>query len=103
MTSHEANGNKHKHQLPIGKPVPVFNCVIHVGPNPDGSGVQARCAVMEDLVIVGRDERDALSKIATEFKQRAGELHSAGKPVPIIDPPLPANEGEETRWLPVHL
>ena len=48
-------------------------------------------------------ERAALSKIVPAFKQRVTQFLSKDEPIPWIDPPLPRNDYEQERLLPVHL
>lgn len=91
-------------ELPIsaGAPVPVFNCVVYVSTGSDGQ-VTARVANLLDLSCVADSERAALTRLVAEFKQRVSNWTQAGEPIPWIDPPEPAAEGEQKRFVPVHL
>lgn len=91
--------------LPItdGGCVPVFDCRVLVR-RPDERGmVRARCANLADLTVEGRTERDALMAITRAFKTEIARHHSAGEPIPFLDPPLSPEADESERWLPVHL
>lgn len=81
--------------------VPVFNCVVYL--SRDAGGVRARVANLAGLESTASNEREALGKIVPAFRQRVAELMRAGTPIPWIDPPEPAAEGEQTRFVPVHL
>ncbi len=82
--------------------VPVFSCVIYVRTNEDGN-VSGRVANFAGLSASGGAERDVLSKLSREFKAHVMELHQAGKEIPWIDPPSPAESDERVRSIPVHL
>lgn len=82
-------------------PVPVYNVVIFVK-YADG-GVEARVANLPDLQFRGSSEPTVLKQVVTQLKQRLAEWHAAGEKIPWIDPiPEPA-DGEQQRWVPVHL
>jgi hypothetical protein len=81
--------------------VPVFNCVVYLSRG--GGCVKARVANLAGFEAAAPSEREALAKIVPAFKQRVVELTKAGTPIPWIDPPEPAAEGEQTRYVPVHL
>ena len=83
--------------------VPVFNCVVNVGP-PDPEGViVATVANLPNLAGRGRSEREALAQVVPAFKQAVTALHAAGTPIPWIDPPTPAAPGQVQRLIAVHL
>lgn len=82
--------------------VPVFSCLVYVSPAA-GGGVRARVANLAGFECTAASERAALSKLVPAFKQRVGELMQNKTPIPWIDPPSPAEAGEQTRFIPVHL
>ena len=81
--------------------VPTFGCVVYVK-KIDG-GVTARMGNLESMESTGASERDAISKLVPAFKEMAKKLVAKNEPVPWIDPPLPMQEGEQKRFIPVHL
>ena len=81
--------------------VPTFACIVYVSKCAEGT--RARVANLPDLNSVGASERDALSQIIPAFKKRVGELLTAGEEIPWIDPPSPMEQGEQKRFVPVHL
>ena len=89
-----------KHVIPAD--VPVFNCLVYVGPLPDG-GVRARVANLAGLQVAASNERQALSRIVPAFKQRVSEFMNAQSEIPWIEPPLEPEPAEQTRFIPVHL
>jgi hypothetical protein len=82
--------------------VPVFNCLVYISANA-GGGVRARVGNFPGLECTASSERAALGKIVPAFKQRIAELMHSGTPIPWIEPPTPAEAGEQTRFIPVHL
>lgn len=82
--------------------VPVFSCVIYIRRNEDGK-VSGRVANLEGLTSSGFSERDVLSRLSKEFKAQVMSLHQDGKPIPLIEPPLPPEADESVRSIPVHL
>jgi hypothetical protein len=101
LPQHEGAAPKaNQHAQPAN--VPVFNCIVYVSPDPSG-GVRARVANLAGLDFTAANERGALAKIVAAFKQRVGDLTRDGIPIPWIEPPTPAETGEQTRFIPVHL
>ncbi len=82
--------------------VPVFSCIIHVARDTDGS-VKARVANLPDMAVSAASERDALASLVATFKQRTADWLKQDADIPWIEPPSPAEPGEETRFIPVHL
>ena len=82
--------------------VPVFSCLVYISVDASG-GVRARVANLPGLECTAGSERAALGKIVPAFKQRIAELMSTGTPIPWIEPPTPAEAGEQIRFIPVHL
>ncbi len=83
--------------------VPVFNCVVNVGPADAGGLIVATVANLPDLAGRGKSEREALAKVVPLFKDAVARLHAAGKPIPWIDPPTPPLPGQVQRLIAVHL
>ena len=82
--------------------VPVFNCIVYLARTDEGQ-VRARVANLARFECTAASERDALAKLVPAFKQRLAELHQSAGDIPWIDPPLAAEPGEQTRYIPVHL
>ena len=82
--------------------VPVFNCIVYVSTDA-GGGVRARVANLPGIECTAASEREALGKIVLAFKQRIGELMHGKTQIPWMDPPNPAEPGEQKRFIPVHL
>lgn len=90
------------HAGPAGD-VPVFNCVVNVAqPNAEGI-VVARVANLAGMEARGKTEREALSKIVAVFKAEMKRLHTAGAPVPWVDPVAKPGPNESQRLIAVHL
>lgn len=89
----------------VGQPieVPVYNCRVYVAPADADGVVTARAANLDGIAGRGRSEREALQQVVAAFKQRIVELRQAETPIPWIEPPSPPNEGEQQRWIAVHL
>jgi predicted RNase H-like HicB family nuclease len=83
--------------------VPVFNCVVNVGPADAQGGIVATVANLPDLAGRGKSEREALAQVVPAFKQAVAALHAAGTPIPWIDPPTPPQPGQVQRLIAVHL
>ncbi len=103
MTS---SNSDHKPKLDISSDsddvnVPTFGCIVYVS-KVDG-GVSARVANLPDLKFAGSSERDALSKLVPAFKESVRASMMAGQEIAWIDPPLPIEDHEQKRFVPVHL
>ena len=94
----ELNANDHSKLADV----PVFSCIVYVSPDA-GGGVRARVANLPGLGCTAASEREALGKIVPAFKQRVGELIHSETQIPLIEPPAPAEPGEQKRFIPVHL
>jgi hypothetical protein len=94
-----ADLNLSAHSNPVQ--VPVFSCLIYIAT--DGGGVRARVANLAGLECAAGNERAALGKLVPAFKKAIAELLRSGAPIPWIEPPLPAEPGEQVRYIPVHL
>lgn len=82
--------------------VPVYNCIVLVGPG-ETSGVRARVANLAGIETTARTEREALQQLIPAFKQRLSDLRTSGESIPWLDPPSPADAGEQQRLIAVHL
>lgn len=80
--------------------VPTFGCIVYVSRGE--SGVVARVVNLDGIERTGGSERDALSKIVPAFKKRIGELVQSGEAIPWVEPP-PLEDGQQKRFIPVHL
>ena len=96
----DVNLNVGDHSKPAD--VPVFNCIVYVSPDA-GGGVRARVANLPGIGCTAASEREALGKIVLAFKRRIGELMHSKTQIPWIEPPTPAEPGEQKRFIPVHL
>ena len=97
--------NTHSPQVkPLGPAVevPVYNCIVLVGPG-ETSGVRARVANLAGIETTARTEREALQHLIPAFKQRLSDLRTNGESIPWLDPPSPADAGEQQRLIAVHL
>lgn len=81
--------------------VPVFNCVVYLS-HQDGQ-VHARVANLHGLELVGSDERDALTRTVTAFKEQVRSAMESKTEIDWIDPIPEPTEGEQRRFIPVHL
>jgi hypothetical protein len=85
----------------VGQPVPVFNCVVHVGPCADGT-IVARVVNLAGIEGRGRSEREALGQAVAGFKAAVSKYHAAGEAIPWIAA-TPLRPGETERLIAVHL
>ena len=83
------------------KPVPVFNCVVHVAPAADGM-IVARVANLAGIEGRGGSEREALAQAVAAFKAAVSRYHTAGEPIPWLADVQP-KPGETQRLIAVHL
>ena len=89
----------------LGPPeeIPVFNCVVLIGPSEPPHAVRARVANLDGIEFFGRNEREALRQLIPAFKQRLTESRQQGVTIPWIDPPRSAEPHEQVRLIAVHL
>ena len=87
---------------PVGKPVPVFNCVVHVAPKDAVGIIVARVANLAGIEGRGRSEREALAQAVTTFKAAVSGYHTAGEPIPWVTEAA-LKPGETQRLIAVHL
>ncbi len=82
--------------------VPVFSCTVYVSKNDEGKA-RGRVANLAGIEANGNSERDVLMKVSKEFKSRVLKMFEAGEEIPWIEPPLPKNDSEQVRTIPMHL
>ena len=97
---HDGTSNQQDPLKPVE--VPVFSCIAYLSKKPAG-GVHARVANLAGLECDAISEREALSKLVPQFKQRVAELTASKAPIPWIEPPSVKTEHEQVRLIPVHL
>ena len=81
--------------------VPTFNCIVHVSSTPEG--VKARVANLDGIEFVAYDERTALSKVVPAFKAKVQQFLNDQVAIPWQEPPHAVEDGEQARFIPVHL
>jgi len=86
----------------VGKPVPVFNCVVHVAPKDAAGTIVARVANLAGIEGRGKSEREALAQAVATVKTAVGGYHTASEPIPWVDE-APLKPGETQRLIAVHL
>jgi hypothetical protein len=84
-------------------PVPVFNCVLNVGPGESAGQFVAQGANLRAVRCVGKTEREALAGAVAAFKALVSEAHTSGVQLPWIDPPEAPQPGQVQRLVAVHL
>lgn len=89
----------------VGPPtdVPVYNCLVLIGPGGEPGTVRARVANLPGLEATGRKEREALQLLIPMFKQRLADLQATEQAIEWLDPPLAPSSGEQQRLIAVHL
>lgn len=101
--------NKPDHHDPtvrmLGAPevIPVFNCQVIVTPGAGTTPWRGRSANYSGIEASGDSERAVLQQIVKVFKTLAKAKLAAGEKLEAIDPPAKPNEGEQLRWIAVHL
>ncbi|MEM1226005.1 MAG: hypothetical protein AAGJ40_09915 [Planctomycetota bacterium] len=91
-------------QLPTtsADPASAFGCIVYVRRDASGQ-TRARAANLDNIEVIAPSEPAALGKIVAAVKQHIQSCQSAGKPIDWIDPPPPLGDGEQRRFLPLHL
>ena len=93
-------------RLPVvtpGASVPVYDCrVLFSGPDDDGL-LHGRVTNLPGLSATARTERDLLTNLVKAFKEAVVFYRTAGEDVPWITEPDHPQQGEQQRWIPVHL
>jgi hypothetical protein len=105
--SDQPTGNHARDPDPMSKlrspAAPVYNCVVIVAPRDERGVVRARCATVSGLDAAGRSEREALSQVVAAFKGTIARHLAADLPIPWIEPPEQPAQGEQQRFIAVHL
>jgi hypothetical protein len=91
MTSNQAAGS-----------VPVFNCIVHIGPSADGA-IIARVVNLPGIEASGQTQREALASAVAAFKAEVARYHKVGDAIPFIDNYAPPQPGHTERLIAVHL
>lgn len=88
---------------PLGpaESIPVFNCLVYV--RRDTGQVCGRVANLADIAHEDTSEALVLRQLVQTFKQRVQRYQESGDAIPWIEPPAALQEGEEQRWIAVHL
>lgn len=81
---------------------PAFGCVVYVRRNEAGRCV-GRVANLEGLTAEGASERDVLASLVKQAKQVLARFVGDGQAIPWVDPPATKEDGEQKRFLPLHL
>jgi len=96
------------HSLPITdgphEQPPVYDCrAIVTPPNGDESQYRAFVGNLPNLEASGPTERECLRQLVDRFKAKLIEYRENEESIPWIDPPRTPVEGQQQRWIPVHL
>jgi hypothetical protein len=83
--------------------VPVFNCLVIVSPRDAEGLISARAAELAGIEGRGKSEREALAQVVAQFKDFVTRRYAAGDEIPWLQPPVPAEPGEQQRFIAVHL
>lgn len=83
--------------------VPVFNCVVILTLVPGGTKIRGRVANLQGIQGEGNTERDVLLLLTKRFKTTMLEYNRSQQLIPWIDPPESPADGEQQRFIPVHL
>ena len=87
---------------PETRSVPVFNCVVHVGPAADGT-IIARVVNLPGIEARGQTERESLANVVAAFKAEVARYHGIGESIPFIDSYARPRPEEAERLIAVHL
>ena len=85
--------------LQITDAIPVFNCVVYVKADPEGS-FRGRVANLDGIQCRGGSQREVMAQIVPAFKQRVAALWQSEKDIPWIEPPAPIEPNEQRFWCP---
>ena len=93
-----------KKSLPQTSPTdqPAFGCVVYVR-RTDSGRVVGRVANLNDLELEAASERDVLAGLVQAAKQVLAKHVELGEEIAWVDPPVEKQDGEQKRFLPLHL
>lgn len=83
--------------------VPVFNCIVIVGVEPETGRIAGRSANLPDIMVTGTSEREVLMAITRRFKAVIQQHLSENEAIPWKNPPDAPGPNESERFIPVHL
>jgi hypothetical protein len=83
--------------------VPVYNCVVILRVNPESQRLTASVANLPGLTAEGTSERDLLILLTKRFKAVIQDCLRRNDAIPWIDPAVEPVDGEQQRFIPVHL
>lgn len=86
---------------PIELP-PAFGIVVYVSRTADGQ-VRGRVGNLLDVDTTGATERDVFQNLVPRCKIILKEAIERGESQPLLDALLPMVDGEQRRFLPLHL
>ncbi len=81
---------------------PAFGILVYVSTDEPGV-VRGRVGNMVDIAVTGTTERGVMQKLVPLCKRLIQEAVSQGREAPLVDPPLAMLDGEQKRFLPLHL
>lgn len=81
---------------------PTFGCVVYIR-KIDKGRVSGRVANLDGLEIEAASERDVLAGLVKAAKRVLAQHLEQGEKIPWIDPPTDKQDGEQKRFLPLHL
>ncbi|MBD3672472.1 MAG: hypothetical protein HUJ26_03000 [Planctomycetaceae bacterium] len=96
------------HSLPItdgpqDRP-PVYDCrAVLTPPSEEELRYTAFAANLPEVKSTGPTERECLRNLVELFKAKLQEYHDADESIPWNDPPISPTDGQQQRWIPVHL
>jgi predicted RNase H-like HicB family nuclease len=96
------------HSLPItdgpNDQPPVYDCrVVLTPPTGDDFSYQAFAGNLPEITATGPTERDCLRDLVALFKEALQNYRESGEPIPWTEPPIAPTQGQQQRWIPVHL
>ncbi len=83
--------------------VPVFNCLVILRRSDDGRRLHGRIANLAGMTAESSSERDLLMQLTRRFKEHLQASLKNDQTVTWIDPPESPQDGEQLRYIPVHL
>lgn len=83
--------------------VPVFNCIVILRRDPLSGRTSGRIANLQGIVGEANSERDLLFQLTRRFRDLLRDSVSSGQPLAWVDPPEEPGQGEQQRFIPIHL